>query len=166
MYLISELVNTITGYEMMYNANKTIGFKQFYLSGIFGEGKKVPEQVTAAEILISPDHKFLVATSRGDNTFSIPNFDPKNDTKIPSDTVNTFAIDHSTGNLTYVQQFPSGGRFPRQYSFNKAGDLLGVGLQQDGRVVVIDRDISTGMLKSFVAHADIAGEVTSVVFDE
>jgi 6-phosphogluconolactonase (cycloisomerase 2 family) len=97
---------------------------------------------------------------------TIPNFDPKNSTRIPSDPLITYSIDHETGGLSLVQVYPSGGMVPRQFSINKAGTLLGVGLQQDGRVVVIDRDPQTGKLKNFVAHADIAGQVTCVIFDE
>ncbi len=55
---------------------------------------------------------------------------------------------------------------PRQFSINKAGTLLGVGLQGDGRAVVINRDPATGLLKDYAAAINIAGQVTSVVFDE
>lgn len=41
-----------------------------------------------------------------------------------------------------------------------------MGLQDDGRVVFVDRDPVTGLLGGFVAYADIAGQITSAVFDQ
>ena len=54
---------------------------------------------------------------------------------------------------------------PRQFSVNKAGTLAAVGLQDDGRVVIIERK-TDGSFGNFVAHADIAGSPTSVIWDE
>lgn len=62
--------------------------------------------------------------------------------------------------------FEAGGRSPRHFSVNKAGTLIAVGLQSDGRVVVIDRDVSTGALKGFIASVSIPGEIVAVIFDE
>jgi 6-phosphogluconolactonase (cycloisomerase 2 family) len=61
---------------------------------------------------------------------------------------------------------PSGGSFPRQFSINNKGDLVAVGLQMDGRVVVIQRNVDDGTLGDFVASVDVAGQVTSVIWDE
>lgn len=83
-----------------------------------------------------------------------------------SDALATFAIDQETGHLNFTQLYPAGGRFPRQFSINKAGDQVAVGLQSDGRVVVISRDVKTGLLKDFIANIDIAGEVVCVIYDE
>jgi hypothetical protein len=41
-----------------------------------------------------------------------------------------------------------------------------VGLQMDGRVVVIERDVEDGTFGDFVASVNVAGQVTSVIFDE
>ncbi len=65
-----------------------------------------------------------------------------------------------------MQVFPAGGMIPRHFSINKAATLVAVGLQGDGRVVVIDRDTETGHLKNYIATAPIAGEVNCVIFDE
>lgn len=55
---------------------------------------------------------------------------------------------------------------PRQFAFNAAGDLVAVGLQTDGRVVVMRRDVATGEVGEVVAAVELEGEVTCVVFDE
>lgn len=54
---------------------------------------------------------------------------------------------------------------PRQFSVNKAGDLAAVGLQDDGRVVIIERR-KDGSFGDIVAWANIAGQPTSIIWDE
>jgi 6-phosphogluconolactonase (cycloisomerase 2 family) len=78
----------------------------------------------------------------------------------------SWAIDQVTGKLSLKQIAPAGGSFPRQFSINKAGDLVAVGLQMDGRVVVIERNVADGAFGDFVASVDVAGQVTSVIWDE
>lgn len=115
---------------------------------------------------VKPDSDFLILSSRNESTLEIPNFDPDNSTAVASDPLINFAIDPQTGHLDLVQEAPCGGLFPRQFSINKAGTLVAVGLQSDGRVVIIERDVETGELGNFVAHASIEGEVTAVIFNE
>ncbi|QLI63891.1 uncharacterized protein G6M90_00g022750 [Metarhizium brunneum] len=165
MYLVTELANTIIGYEVTY-PDGGIEFKELFNIDSHGAGKPVSEAVYAAEILVSPDAKFLIVSSRGDNTFSIPNFDRKNSTNITSDPLINFSIDGETGSLTPIQEAPCGGRYPRQFSINKAGTLVAVGQQKDARVVLIKRDPESGKLGDFVGYADVAGEITSVIFNE
>ncbi|KAK6210479.1 hypothetical protein LQW54_006226 [Pestalotiopsis sp. IQ-011] len=164
MYLVAELANTITGYKVEYESE--LAFTELFAINTHGEGSSVPNGTTAAEIALSPDENFIIVSSRGENSFNIINFDPSNSTEIVSDAILTFSVDHSCGNLSFVQEFPAGGRVPRQFSINKAGDLLAVGLQSDGRVVLIDRDVKSGQLKRFAANALVEGEVTAVIFDE
>ncbi|KAG6366260.1 hypothetical protein INS49_000436 [Diaporthe citri] len=164
-YLASELANTVTGFEVTYNDDNTLDFTEVYLSSTHGLNGTVPNnETTAAEIAISPDNKFLLVSSRGEGTLRIPNFDPANSTEIVSDPIFTFEIDHSSGALTKIQQFPAGGSIPRQFSISADGSLVAVGLQNDGRVVVIGRDVETGLLTDFVASADVGGQPTSVIF--
>jgi hypothetical protein len=44
--------------------------------------------------------------------------------------------------------------------------MVAVGLQMDGRVVVIQRNVADGTFGHFVASMDVAGQVTSVIWDE
>ncbi|GAB0137897.1 hypothetical protein EsDP_00006150 [Epichloe bromicola] len=165
MYVVTQLANTIIGYEVTY-PGASIKFKQLFTISTHGVGGHVSNQVAAAEIAVSPDSRYLIVSSRRENSFSIPNFDPKNSTKIISDPLINFSIDAETGSLTRIQEVPCGGRVPRHFSFNKAGTLVAVGHQNDGRVVLINRDPHTGKLGSFAGYANIAGPVTSVVFNE
>ncbi|KAI1638102.1 YkgB protein [Biscogniauxia mediterranea] len=164
-YLISELANTITGYDVTYNENKTLSFAELFVIPTHGEAVDLPEGTGAAEILLSPDQNFLIVSSRWENSTTIASFDSSNGT-IPSDPLITFSVDRETGNLTKLQEFPAGGQGPRQFSINAAGNLIAVGLQADGRVVIIERDVKTGLLKDFLAHANIEGEITAAIFYE
>ena len=83
-----------------------------------------------------------------------------------SDSIINFAVDPATGGLTQLQDIPAGGRVPRQFSVNRDGTLVAVGLQGDGRVVIIARDAESGELGDFVAAIPVEGEVTSVIFNE
>ncbi|CAJ2513887.1 Uu.00g020060.m01.CDS01 [Anthostomella pinea] len=165
-YLVSELANTITGYEVVYNANETLGFAELFVIPTHDDDRPLPDGTGAAEIRLSPDEKFLIVSSRWEYSIDIPNYDPTNSTAIASDPLISYAIDRQTGSLAKVQEFAAGGTGPRQFSINGGGDLIAVGLQGDGRVVVIGRDVATGLLKDYVAFADVEGEVTAVVFDE
>jgi 6-phosphogluconolactonase (cycloisomerase 2 family) len=112
-----------------------------------------------------PDNRFLLVSSRSDRSFDIPSFEDAAKT-IPSDSISSFTVDPATGSLSLAQTFPAGGLIPRQFSINKAGDRLAVGLQADGRVVVIERDVQTGLMKRFVGSAVVGLGVTAVLFDE
>ncbi|KAK1477180.1 hypothetical protein CCUS01_04998 [Colletotrichum cuscutae] len=167
LYLISELANTVTAYDVAYRENKTLGFTEVFSGSTYGAGASAPAGASAAEIWISSDGKFLTVSSRNDSAFSISNPDtPGEGAQIPSDSLNTFTIDAKTGGLTLLQKFPAGGRIPRQFSVSKAGDLVVVGLQSDSRVVVISRDAASGKLGEILTSAKVDGEVTAVIFDE
>lgn len=52
-YLISELANAITGYETIYNEDKTLSFNEIFYIPTHGENITLPEGTGAAEIVVS-----------------------------------------------------------------------------------------------------------------
>jgi len=100
-----------------------------------------------------PDQKFVIVSSRGENSLTIPAFGSST-TTVPSDPIISFSIG-AGGELTLVQIAPAGGRNPRGFSLNKAGNLLVSALQDDNRVVVYERDVATGKLGKVVAYATV-----------
>jgi 6-phosphogluconolactonase (cycloisomerase 2 family) len=74
---------------------------------------------------------------------------------VVSDPIISFAIDGKSGQLTLVQTAPAGGKNPRGFSLNKAGTLVASALQDDNRVVVIERDVKTGLLGKIVGSATV-----------
>ncbi|KAJ6444594.1 3-carboxymuconate cyclase [Purpureocillium lavendulum] len=165
MYLVTELSSQIVGYEVTYPAAGKIAFKQLWVMGAHGWDKPTPKQAYASEIVISPDSRFAIVSSRNENSFKIPNFDPTNSTQLQSDPLINFRIDDG-GGLTAIQEVAAGGSYPRQFSINKAGTLLGVGLQLDNRVALVKRDPASGKLGGFAGYAQLGGQITSVIFNE
>lgn len=100
---------------------------------------------------------------------TIPNFDRTNGTVLPSDPLITFKVE-ADGALTHVQTAPAGGMNPRGININKAGTLVASALQDDNRVVLIERNVETGKLGDFVSWATVgegAGNGPNyVLFDE
>ena len=88
----------------------------------------------------------------------------------PTDTISTFAIQED-GSLKLVQLAPSGGWSPRQFSINKAGDLIAIGHQNNKTVIVWKRDVASGKIVleaegGKVGQVTLAGAVVSTIFDE
>lgn len=83
---------------------------------------------TAAEIAVRPDGKFLYVTNRGE------------------DSVVVFAIDAKSGELSFKQRVPSGGKVPRYFSFDPSNQWLLVANQDGGNVVIFQIDSRTGEL--------------------
>lgn len=84
--------------------------------------------------------------------------------------MSTFAI-QTDGSLKLVQLAPSGGWSPRQFSINKAGDLLAIGHQNNNTVVVWKRDITSGKIVleaegGKIGQVTLSGAVVSTIFDE
>ena len=83
---------------------------------------------TAAEILVSPNGKFVYATLRG------------------HDSVTIFAVDKKSWHLTFVQNITSGGKVPRGLGIDPTGHWLITGHQQSNSVVEFAIDAKTGKL--------------------
>ena len=78
-----------------------------------------------------------------------------------------FSISPADGTLSFREIFPAGGSWARHFALNRAGNLVAVGLQQTGTVSIIERDATSGILKSEVARIAIGGGgVQCVVWDE
>lgn len=83
-----------------------------------------------------------------------------------SDTMITFSINNATGTPKFLEVYPAGGSYPRDFSINEAGNLLAIGLQYSSSVVIMERNITSGHFLGFAAEVPIAGQVTSVVWEE
>ena len=170
MYVVAELGATITGYCVEYLPNNGgLSFTQMYVSDTLG-GAKPSRIVAPAEVRIAPDSKYLIVSNRNDSTFLLPNTNPKNATAIPSDSMASYAI-MPNGTLQFAQLFPAYGSFPRNFDINKAGDKVAIGLQNDGRVAVFQRNPVNGLVGAPLAiwegaGFDAVGQITRVVWNE
>ncbi|RMJ21813.1 Muc_lac_enz protein [Aspergillus sp. HF37] len=67
-FLVSELDNALTAYDVEYPGDGTISLKQTYRGSTFGK-MTVPDRAAAAEIAVTPDNNHILVSNRGDNTF-------------------------------------------------------------------------------------------------
>ncbi|APA08283.1 hypothetical protein sscle_03g030530 [Sclerotinia sclerotiorum 1980 UF-70] len=170
-YLVSQLTNKLTAYKVTYNSNNTLSFAVKFTRTLLETttpGQELQFYSAASGIQITPDNNFLIISQRNDTHFSIPDPSSSSSTPstIPSDSLLTYSLNHNNGNFSLISIDAAGGSFPRQFSINKAGDLVAVGLQNDGRLVIIKRDVQTGKGLEIVAAMDIAGQVVCAVWDE
>ena len=112
-----------------------------------------------------PDQRFIIVSNRDVSFKDSPVFGSG-----PTDTISTFAIQED-GSLQLVQLAPSGGWSPRQFSINRAGDLIAIGHQNNKTVVVWKRDVASGKIVSEaeggkVGQVTLSGAVVSTIFDE
>ncbi|KAK4960826.1 hypothetical protein LTR66_012854 [Elasticomyces elasticus] len=164
LYVVAELANTVTAFAVTYPQAGGLAFEEVYSTSVYGNFP-LPAGNAAAEIAVSPDNRFLIISNRNNTSFSLPNPDRRNSTRIPSDSLATFAL-NCDGSLAFRQLWPAGGSYPRHFSMNSHGDLVAVGLQQSSSVVVLARDVATGLIGNAVAEVEVEGQVTCVVWDE
>lgn len=134
-YVINELASTIAVLE--YGA---------------GEGSLEPVQTistlpedydgptnTTAEVLVHPNGRFLYGSNRGSNTIAV------------------FAIESSTGRLSFVQRESTGGDWPRNFRLSLDGAFLLVANQRSDDVHVFRVDSETGSLTPTGASVSVPG---------
>lgn len=165
LYLATELGSEIISYAVSYLPNNG-GLNVTTVQEQNALGQLAHDRINApAGITLSPDNRFLLLSNRNSSIFSLPNEDSSNSTAVPSDSITTFSVSES-GKLSFVQAWPTHGMFPRHFSLNTAGNLVAVTNQNSGNLVVLRRDVATGLIGDVIAEADVEGEVTSVVWGE
>lgn len=167
-YLVTELSNTLFGYRVNYLPKSGgLSFTQIASSKTYGTNKApVFAGNAASEIVIAPDNRSLLVSNRNATFFEIANPDPKNSTRIASDTLAKFSFDlDGKGGFKFDALSPAGGLFPRHFRLNGDGSLVAVGLQNSGRVAIYQRDKETGKLGDTVlATFEGLGGVTSIIW--
>lgn len=160
-HLVSELANNITSFNISYDG-QSMSMTQIGQVSTFGDNP-VPSGALAGEIVLSADG-YITVSNRLDNSFTIPNLDPGVSDPEPSDSLAVFKVDKE-GKLSFVDLYPVGCQSPRHIQTNKDGSLLAAACMLNNRVVVMQRDNSTGEIGSFVANYTLPG-ATFVDWDE
>ena len=121
-YVIQELTGTVTRYS--------------YVDGNLRQLQEIsllpPDykgSASSADIHVSPDGKFLYTSNRN-----------------PSNNITIFSIDQVTGALSLVSHHPTGGKVPRNFSFDPTGKLLLVANQESDNITIFHVDKETGKL--------------------
>ena len=122
-YLIQELSGMIATYK--YNDGKLSEVQKI---ATYPEGFK--GSIDGAEIMVSPDGKFLYTSQRGEqNSIAI------------------FSIDAISGKLRLEGHEPTLGKTPRNFIIDPTGNYLLVANQDSDNIVIFKRDTKTGLLK-------------------
>ncbi|HXB62816.1 MAG TPA: beta-propeller fold lactonase family protein, partial [Acidobacteriaceae bacterium] len=126
VYNINEIVSTVDVLQWDATAGTltTLGSPVSILpSGFTGTN-------TGAEILVSPDGRFVYASNRGDNSVAV------------------LAVSAKDSSLTLVQRISTGGRTPRHIALSPDGRWLLAANQDSSTVNVFQRDVATGALSA------------------
>jgi 6-phosphogluconolactonase (cycloisomerase 2 family) len=121
-------------------------------------GRLIPRQTISAlppgfagsnfcsEILVSPGGPFVYAGNR------------------QHDTIAVFSI-AQYGDLTFIEETPTGGNYPRSFAFDPTGNLLACCNQRGDNVTTFHVDKKTGHL-TFTGHFTPVGNPSCVVFTD
>jgi 6-phosphogluconolactonase len=135
VYLMHEMGANVTVYS--YNDGK---LSQVQDIGTFPKGFAGVKD--GAEIMISPDGKFLYASDRGDlNLLAI------------------FSIDTDSGKLTLKGTVSTEGKHPRNFIIDPSGNYLLVANQDSESIIIFKRDQETGMLTNTGKQIHVARPV-------
>lgn len=93
-------------------------------------GVELQKAFTAAAIAVRPDGRFVYLTIRG------------------HDSVSVLAVAEGSGQLTLVQNVPSGGKVPRGLGIDPTGRWLFAGNQKSDKVAMFRIDEATGKLSA------------------
>lgn len=163
LFVIHELESRITSYKVKYSTSG-IAFEEVDDVSSFGANPGNTTGAAAAEIVISPDNKFVLGSNRLSPRFTVPNPDPTNSTQIPSDSIVTYQP-QANGKLKFVQLAPSGGRNPRHFSLNKDGSIISIGNGGSDKpsLDLYTRDVNTGLIgKKIASSIDVGGGINNV----
>lgn len=148
-HVVSELANTITSFKVLYDRNSSVSMTQIGSVSTFGD-EPTPAGALAGEIIISPEG-FITVSNRLDNSFTMPSLDPNSLAREQSDSLAVFKADKQ-GKLSFVSLYPAGCQSPRQIQVNNDGSLLAAACTANNRVVVMERNKTTGETGRFVAN--------------
>ena len=124
VYLINEIASTIAAFAWD-SAKGTLTPLQT-VSTLPAEFTSIS---TCAELEIHPNGNFLYGSNRGHDSLAV------------------FAIDQATGRLTPVEHVASGGKTPRNFTFDPTGRWIVLTNQDSSNAVVFQVDSSTGKLR-------------------
>ncbi|MGH9160234.1 MAG: lactonase family protein [Vicinamibacteraceae bacterium] len=124
-YVINEINVTLTAFA----ANPETGvLTELQTVSTLPSGRSVQPDFSTADVQVHPSGKFLYGSNRG------------------HDSIVVFAIDQTSGRLTYVENEPTQGSTPRGFGIDPTGTYLLAANQRSNSVVVLRIDQQSGRL--------------------
>jgi 6-phosphogluconolactonase len=135
-YVICELNSTVTHCEWTTHENSH-GIPEIVVhksvSTLPADADRELLQNSTAEILMSPDGRFVYGSNRGHNRIAM------------------YAVNQNTGELSVIGWEPTRGGRPRNFALVAQGAFLIVANQDSGNIVLFERNAETGTL-AFVSE--------------
>ncbi|MEK3888690.1 lactonase family protein [Bacillus sp. FSL K6-3431] len=139
-YLLTELTSEVVVLD--YDTNQGSFAEKQYI-------RAIPEDFSgtndASAIHISSDGRFVYAGNRGHNSIAV------------------FSVNEETGELTHIENTPTGGEWPRDFVLDPSGAFIVASNQHTGNLVLFARDQETGKLTKLDSEVDVP-EVVCVKF--
>jgi 6-phosphogluconolactonase len=124
-YVINELNCTVTAFQRDPSNGSLTAFQTV---STLPPGQAMQRGFSTAEIQLHPTGAFLYGSNRGHNSLTV------------------FAVDTTSGRLTYVANTPTQGKTPRGFGIEPGGAYLLAGNQESDSVVSFAIDRATGTL--------------------
>lgn len=152
LYVVNELSNTLTKYAVVFPVGEEGKTEKTCMSLVpiqtlstLAAGKKCEGSIgmcKASEVRVRDE--FIYVANRNDEAFGTGR-----------DSISVYRDLGTAGNasMALVQSADSGVWFPRTFVINRVGNLVAVGGQTSSTVVILERNIATGMLGGIVAEA-------------
>jgi 6-phosphogluconolactonase len=135
VYLVNETNSTISAYAydpvMGALATPPVDTLSTIAAGVTGS--------TAAEVWVHPSGRWVIVSNRGENTLAV------------------FAIDPSTGAMTFTESTPSGGMTPRDFTFDSTGTFVYVANQNSNNIAMFLFNAATGALTQIATPIGATG---------
>jgi 6-phosphogluconolactonase len=135
-YVINELLCTVTAFK--YDASRGALTEIHTITTL---PKDFKESNSTAEVLVTPDGRFLYGSNRG------------------HDSIAEFSIDGATGRLTPIGHTPTGGKRPRNFGIDPTGQFLLAANQDSASIFIFRIDPKTGKLRPTGGKLEIASPV-------
>ncbi len=138
-YVINEMQNTVTAFSRDAERGGLTALQT--ISTLPADQKPLPNYSTA-EVLVHPSGKFLYGSNRGHDSIAV------------------FAIDETSGRLTFVETQPTQGSTPRGFGIDPTGGYLLAGNQRSDSVVAFKINPETGRLTPTGSRIDVGSPVS------
>ena len=137
-YVINEIVLTVTAFA---RDAATGGLTSFQTISTLPQDVKPQQNYSTAELTMHPSGKFLYGSNRGHDSLTV------------------YAVDQTSGRLTYVQTESTGGSTPRSFGIDPTGRWLLAANQRSDSIVVFGIDQATGRLTPTGARVTVGAPV-------
>lgn len=141
-YVINEMLLTVTAFS--HDAARG-SLQEVQTISTLPPGQTAAPGYSTAEIQVHPSGRFVYGSNRG------------------HDSVTVFAVDEASGRLSFVENEPTQGAFPRGFGIDPTGHFLLAANQRSNSIVVFRIDQATGELTP-AGHTIAVGTPVCVKF--